>query len=130
MKKEFIKSWNSSVQPRKQRKYLANAPLHVRQRIMKSNLSKELRKEYEGVRSLRVRKGDTVKIMRGMFKGKEAKVTKVNRSNYKLLLENINIERKDGTKVSYPVHYSNVQLIKLDLTDKKRITIKAKEKVK
>ena len=138
MNKDFSKSWKGSKKPSKQRKYLRNAPLHIKQKIMKCNLSKELKKEY-GLRSIKVRTGDTVKLMRGMFKGKVEKVKKVLRRNYKLLIENITIEKKDGTKVDYPVHYSNVQLIKLDLTDAKRIkakdvkkekNIKKKEKVK
>ena len=125
MKKSFAKTWNKSVQPRKQRKYLANAPLHVRQKIMKCNLSKELRKQYNH-RSMRIRKGDKVRIMRGVFKKKEAKVERVDRKNYKLHLEGIRTEKKDGTKISPGVHYSKVQIIELDLTDKKRITKKVK----
>ncbi|MBN1923928.1 MAG: 50S ribosomal protein L24 [Nanoarchaeota archaeon] len=129
MKKSFSKSWNKSVQPRKQRKYAVNAPLHVKQNIMKCNLSKELRKHYK-VRSVRARKGDKVKIMRGQFKGKEAKIEKVDRRNYKLLLEGVKLEKKDGTKVDFKIHYSNVQLIELDLSDKKRFKTKKTEKVK
>ena len=126
MNKDFSKSWKGSKKPSKQRKYLRNAPLHIKQKIMKCSLSKELKEEYK-LRNLRVRKGDTVKLMSGMFKGKIEKVKKVLRTNYKLLIENITIEKKDGTKVDYPVHYSNVLLTKLDLTDTKRIKSKVKD---
>lgn len=128
MKKEFSTKWKSSKKPRKQRKYLAKAPLHTRGKIMKCNLSKELKKKYSK-RSIRVRKGDTVKIMRGMFKKTEGKVEKVDRKGYKLHIDGVKLEKKDGTKISYPVHYSKVQIIELDLKDNKRIK-NEKRKVK
>ena len=73
MKKEFSTSWIGSKQPRKQRKYRHNAPLHIKSKMMGSHLSKELRKKY-GTRSVRIRKGDEVKIMIGKFKGKTGKI--------------------------------------------------------
>jgi len=123
--KEYSSQWKNSVKPKKQRKYLANAPLHTRRTIMSANLSKELRKDVNK-RNIPIRKGDKVKIMRGRFKEKTAKVEKVLRKDYKLILEGIMIEKKDGTKVKFPIHYSNVQIIELDLADKKRITKKVK----
>ena len=121
--KEYSNKWKSSIKPKKQRKYLANAPLHTKRKIMSANLSKELRKEINK-RNIPVRKGDKVKIMRGIFRGKIAKVEKVLRRDYKLLLEGIMKEKKDGSKVKFPLHYSNVQILELDLADKKRITKK------
>jgi large subunit ribosomal protein L24 len=127
--KEYSNQWKSSIKPKKQRKYLANAPLHTRRTIMSANLSKELRKDVKK-RNIPVRKGDKVKIMRGKFKEKIAKVEKVLRRDYKLLLEGIIVEKKDGTKVKFPIHYSNVQILELDLADKKRINKKEIKKVK
>ena len=69
MKQKFSTKWVGSKQPRKQRKYRANAPLHILHTMMSSNLNKELRKKY-GKRSFPVKKGDTIKIMIGEFKGK------------------------------------------------------------
>ncbi|MCD6381372.1 MAG: 50S ribosomal protein L24, partial [Candidatus Aenigmarchaeota archaeon] len=68
MEKKFSKKWVSSKEPRKQRKYRYNAPLHIRQKLVSAHLTKELRNEL-GIRSLPVRKNDRVKIMRGKFKG-------------------------------------------------------------
>lgn len=136
MKKNFSKSWISSVLPRKQRKYLANAPLHVRKTIMKCNLSPSLRKKYF-VRNVRVRKGDMVKILRGKFKGKKEKVNKVDSKKYRIFLDNIVFEKKDSTKVPVSIHYSNVQIWQLNMSDKKRvaslnkkISVKKDKKVK
>ena len=55
MKSQFSKSWKSSKQPRKQRKYIAKAPLHIKRKLMGVNLSKELRKKH-GKRNIVVRK--------------------------------------------------------------------------
>ena len=71
MKKKFSKKWKASGKARKQRKYVANAPLHIKKKFLSANLSKELRKKYG--RSLQIRKGDSVKVMRGKFKGKTGK---------------------------------------------------------
>ncbi len=62
MKRKFSKSWKSSKQPRKQRKYAANAPLHLKRKLLSVNLSKDLRKKY-GKRNMMIRKEDVVKIM-------------------------------------------------------------------
>ena len=76
MKKKFSTSWKSSKQPRKQRKYLAKAPLHIKKKFVSVNLSKELRKKH-GKRNLSIRKDDVAKIKRGKFKGKQGKVLSV-----------------------------------------------------
>ena len=62
MRNKFSTAWKASKQPRKQRKYLANAPLHLKKKFVSANLSKELRKKHEK-RSLPLRKGDTVKAI-------------------------------------------------------------------
>ncbi|MEK6835464.1 MAG: 50S ribosomal protein L24, partial [Nanoarchaeota archaeon] len=64
MKKLFSKHWKASKQPRKQRKYLYNAPLHLKRKMLSCLLSKELRKKL-GKRNLPERKDDVILIMRG-----------------------------------------------------------------
>lgn len=119
MKQKFSKSWKTSKQPRKQRKYLANAPLHLRKKFVGANLSKELRKKY-GKRSIPIRKGDSVKVMRGKFKGKQGKVTQVKLKTSKIIIEGIQIKKRDGSKVNAPMRPSNLQIIELNLEDRKR----------
>ncbi|MEM4756007.1 MAG: 50S ribosomal protein L24 [Candidatus Woesearchaeota archaeon] len=122
MKNRFSRSWKSSKQPRKQRKYQANAPLHLKGKFLAASLSKALRQKY-GIRSLRIRKGDTVKILRGQFKGKITQVTKVLLKRTRIYLADAYQLKKDGSKSFYPVHPSNVQLVELQLDDKKRLAI-------
>ncbi|MBW6442482.1 50S ribosomal protein L24 [Patescibacteria group bacterium] len=119
MKKKFSTSWKSSKQPRKQRKYKANAPLHLKRKFISSNLSKDLRKKY-GKRALPLRKGDLVKLMRGKFKGKKGKIIKVMVKTQKIWVEGIQVKKQDGAKVNISLRPSNLQIIELNLEDKKR----------
>ena len=74
-----------SKKPRKQRKFLKLAPLHIRRKMIAAHLSKELREKYKR-RSIPVRKGDEVKIMRGEFKGMIGKIVKVDTKKYLSLI--------------------------------------------
>jgi large subunit ribosomal protein L24 len=120
MKNKFSKHWKESKQPRKQRKYLANAPLHIKRKLLGANLSKDLRKKFKK-RTIPVVKGDTVKIMRGKFKGKTGKITEVNTGTSKIKIEGINVKKQDGSKANIKMQPSNVQIIELNLNDKKRM---------
>lgn len=108
-----------SKQPRKQRKARFNAPLHIRHKFMSAPLSGELRDKY-GRRSFPVRKGDTVKIMRGDDKGKEGKVRSINLKEEKITIEGIVIAKSDISEVPRPIRPSNVVITKLELKDKMR----------
>lgn len=120
MKQKFNKNWKSSKQPRKQKKYSANAPLHLKRKFTSVNLSKELRKKY-GKRNLPVRKGDKVKVMVGKFRKTEGKVTEVMIKTSKIIVDGVQIKKKDGSKVNLKMEPSNLQIIELNLDDKKRL---------
>lgn len=120
MKSQFSTSWLSSKQPRKQRKYIYNSPLHLKHKFLSSLLSKDLRKKY-GKRNLPLRKGDEVLIMRGSFRKKKAKVSSVNLKRTLVVLEGIQRAKKDGSKVNIPFHPSVLQIISMNLDDKKRL---------
>ncbi|MCW3128689.1 MAG: 50S ribosomal protein L24 [Methanophagales archaeon] len=108
-----------SKQPRKQRKARYNAPLHIRHKFMSALLSEELRDKYEK-RSFPVRKGDTVKVMRGDDKGKEGKVRSVDLKRERITVEGVVVARSDLSEVPRPIHPSNVMITKLELKDKQR----------
>lgn len=120
MKRKFSSHWKSSKQPRKQRKYQANAPMHTKHKFLNAHLSKELRKKY-GKRSLPLRKGDDVLVMRGAFRKKKAKVISINLKKSRVTLENIQRSKKDGAKVPVFFHPSALQIQSLNLEDRKRI---------
>ena len=111
----------ASSKPRKQRKGRANAPLHTRHRMIACHLDRPLRIEY-GTRSVSVKKGDTVRILRGSegIRGTEAKVANVDLKKLTLTLEGITIAKADGTQKARPVQPSNCVITKLDLSDPMR----------
>jgi large subunit ribosomal protein L24 len=108
----------SSTKAGKQRKARANAPLHKKRRMVSAHLDSALMKEYN-VRSVAVRKGDTVRVVRGDkdFKVSEAKVASIDLKHMKLIIENITVPKADGTQKPKPVDPSNVLLTKLELSD-------------
>lgn len=127
MKADFSSAWISSSQPRKQRKFVFNAPLHTKHKFLSANLAKPLREKY-GKRSLPIRKGDEVLVMRGSFAKKKAKVSLVNLKRAKIVLEGIQRTKKDGTKVNVPFSPSNLQIQVLSLEDKMRIAVLGRNK--
>jgi large subunit ribosomal protein L24 len=120
MKKDFSKAWSSSAKQRKQRKFRAKAPAHIRGSFLNSPLSKPLKAKH-GRGSVRVRKGDTVKVMRGRFKGKEGKVERVHTLRQKVNIEKLEVTRKDGAKSLYSIHPSKIMIMELNTEDKRRL---------
>jgi large subunit ribosomal protein L24 len=111
-----------TIKPSKQRKRLYNAPLHRRGKILSAHLSSDLR-ESHNTRAVPVRTGDTVRILRGDYVGFEGKVLRVDRGRYKIFIEGINREKADGTSVLIPIHPSKVEVVRLDLDDKRRARV-------
>jgi len=106
-------------QPRKQRKIFFNLPLHLRWHLMNAPLSPELRREL-GIKRLPIRKGDVVRIMRGDWKGHEGKVVEVDLKRVRIHVEGVTLKKADGTEVFYPIHPSNVMIVKLGEVDEVR----------
>ncbi len=111
-----------SKKPRKQRKFLYNAPLHLRRKMISAHLSKELREKYK-TRSMPLRKGDEVEVMRGEFKKRKGKVLRIDTKKYKVYVEGITRKKTDGTERLVPFHPSNLKIINLNLEDKRRVKI-------
>lgn len=109
-----------SKQPRKQRKALYNAPAHARGKYLSASLSKDLRQEV-GKRSLPLRSGDKVRVVRGDFKGHEGEVLTVDYGSYKVTVEEVTLSKPDGTSTFLPVDPSNLVIIDADLKDDRRI---------
>jgi len=120
-KNSFSTTWKRSTQPRKQRKYRHNAPLHVKQKMVHVHLSPALRKKY-GTRNVQIKTGDKVKILRGESKGKEGKVEKVSLKYGRAFITGLEKIKTDGSKVNAPFDPSNLMIIELNLDDKKRKT--------
>ena len=107
-----------SKHPRKQHLALYTAPLHRRHRFLSAPLSRELRGKYKK-RSLPVRKGDKVRVMRGDFKKLEGDVLEVDTKRSRIQVQGATTTKADGTQVTRLLAPSNVVLIKL-VSDKER----------
>lgn len=113
---DIVGGHDMSKKRRKQRKEHHNAPHHKKRKIMSSALSGELRDRYD-TRSIPVKEGDEVEVMRGSFKGHIDKVARVDRRNMKIYVENVTVQKADESKEPFGIHPSNLRITKLDLSD-------------
>lgn len=84
-----------------------------------SRLSEDMRTKY-GRRTVRPRPGDSVKIVRGGFKGIEGKVSRVDAAKGKVYVEGVNREKIAGGTALAPVDASKVMLTNIVVDDKLR----------
>jgi len=118
-----------SSKARVQRKSQANAPTHVKRKMLSAHLSTELRDQY-GVRTARVCKGDTVAVVRGDsdVRGTEGKVLEVFTKTGRVSVDGVTINQADGTAVVRPIHASNLVITKLNTEDPWRVDALTKKK--
>ncbi|MDD5111894.1 MAG: 50S ribosomal protein L24 [Candidatus Altiarchaeota archaeon] len=109
----------TSSKIRKQRKWTHNAPLHKKKAFCRAMLSPELKKQYSRG-SMQVRKGDTVKVMRGDIRGSGGTVLRVDIKNRKIYIDGLTMKKSDGTDVERPFEPSNLQITSIVLEDKER----------
>jgi large subunit ribosomal protein L24 len=110
-----------SGQPRKQRKFRFNAPMHSRQKFLNVHISKGLKTKLNvKKRTLQIKTGDYIEVMKGKFKGKTGKVSKVSLRTNKILIEGISRKTSKGKEVMIPIYSSNVYITDIDATDKFR----------
>lgn len=117
---EWNKSWRGSAQVRKQRAYARNAPAHARGDFVAAHLQKDLRQKYKR-RSLRLRPGDKVKVVRGAFRNKTGKVDRINVKGQKIYITGVEFTKRDGSKAMCPIHPSNIIIQEPDTSDKRRL---------
>ena len=98
---------------------MVSTPKHIRDKSICSTLTEDLREQYNR-RSIRVIKGDTVRVMRGEYTGIEGKVEKVNTRRGTLSIEGVQREKVRGGNVKVQIHSSNVRVSGLNLDDKYR----------
>src|ERR671936_196833 len=94
-------------------------PKHIRDKSICSTLTDDLREQYHR-RSIRVIKGDTVKVMRGEYTGIEGKVEKLKTMRGTMAIEGVQREKIRGGNVKVQIHASNVKIIAFNLDDKYR----------
>jgi len=105
--------------PGKQRKRVHDSFPHQRHKLFSAPLSKELRKKFQR-RSLPLRIGDKVKVVKGSLKGTEGEVVKADLKNIKLYVDKVVSKKRDGTEVLKPIAPSNLIITEIDIRDKSR----------
>ena len=113
----------SSRKPSKVRNRLYTSPHHIKSKVVRARLSEDLINEY-GQHTVRVKKGDGVKIMRGEYSGVEAKVSAVHVNTSRLDVAGIKQEKITGGEAQVGIHSSKVLITTLNLDDdwrKKRL---------
>ncbi len=111
--------FKASVKPGKQRTYRRNMPLHLRGSLLSAHLSKELRQKH-GMRSIRVRTGDKVVVIKGGHKKKSGKVDRVDLRRERVYITGIESVRIDGRKTQYPIRPNNLVIVEL-AEDRRRL---------
>lgn len=97
------------------------ATIQTRNKQLASPLSKDLQKKY-GKRNVRVIEGDTVRILRGEFKGVDGKVEKVSAPSNSITVAGIKKEKTKGDKFDVYINSSNVVVTALNTDDKWRMS--------
>jgi len=109
------------MKPTKMRnKLIYRATFHTRSKQLGSQLSEDLRKKY-GKKSVRVIEGDSIKIVRGEFKGVDGKISKVSTKKNSVAVEGVKKEKTKGDKFDVYIHTSNLLVTGLNTEDKWRI---------
>ena len=103
----------------KGRKEYLEAPLHIQSKRVSSPLSDDLRAKH-GINSARARKDDTVRIMRGEYKGIEGKITTALAKEGRVSVEGVTREKLKGGTMPIKIHASKVMITSLNLSDKLR----------
>lgn len=111
-----------SIKPKKQRKYTFDVPRHEAHKLLSAALSPKLRQE-KGFKTIGLREGDTVQILRGSHKGKSGKISKTDPDNQRVYVDGIFNKKTDNTEIPVPIHPSNVVISKLVQRDRRRLQI-------
>lgn len=110
------------MKPTKVRNYqIYRATYTTRSKQLGSHLSKDLQKKY-GKRSIRITLGDTVKVVRGEYRGVDGKVSKIEMVGSSIAIEGIKKEKSRGEKFDILIPASNVVVTGLNLDDHWRKT--------
>ena len=106
----------SSTSPRRQRKALYTADSFERRLRMGVPLSRELRSRFRR-RAVPIRKGDTVRVLSGSFAGREERVAKVHRRDYRVTLDNVTLKTAEDKLKPLTLGVSNLVITRLNLSD-------------
>ncbi|MHB8565999.1 MAG: 50S ribosomal protein L24 [Nitrososphaerales archaeon] len=115
-----MKASPSSSKPTKVRKNFYLSPQHEKgSALLRASIATDLKSKY-GRNSIRVRPGDSVKLVRGEYSGIEGKVQKVFPNEGRVTVEGVTREKIAGGTTQIRIHASNLVVTSLNLDDKFR----------
>ena len=124
-----MKSHQIASKRRTQRKLQLGAPSSVKRKLMSSHLNKSLRDQYK-IRSLPIKRGDEVKILKGKSKGKSGKVVQVYRKRNVIFVDKVNREKQNGQSVFLPIRPCHCIIEKLLINKDRTKTIEKRAALK
>ena len=120
-----------SSKRRVQRRRQLGAASSIKRRLMSCHLNADLRKTHN-LRSLPIKRGDEVKILKGKDKGKSGKVTQVYRKRNVIYVDKVSREKQNGQTVFTPIRPCHCVIENLLMNKDREETIKRRvaEKIK
>lgn len=112
-------SFKISSKRRTNRKKFYEADSNQRRIFMSSKLEKNLR-EINKLKTIPLRKGDEVKILRGDNKGKIGKIVQLSRKENFIFINTVTYKKTKGDENYLPIHPSNVEILNLILTPERK----------
>ncbi len=109
-----------TINPGKNRQTVYNADIRQKRVLMAAHVGKDMRAK-TGIRSLAVRVGDTVKIMRGDYKGKTGNINQVDHTRNKVFIQGIMRKKTDGKEAFIAFRPSNLMITGMESKDKTRM---------
>ena len=110
-----------SSKPRKQRKARAQAPMHMRRKMMHMHVAKSLRAKLgTNRRAMLVKKGDKIRVISGSMRKKEGKVMEVDYHNLSIFVEGIARKNAKGIEKLARLQPSNAEIIDGDFNSADR----------
>jgi large subunit ribosomal protein L24 len=109
----------SSKPVRVRRRLVLNPVREKSLKLVRATLSQDLKSKY-GKNSIRIRIGDSVRLVRGEYSGVEGKVQHLFPREGRLTLEGVTREKIKGGTAEVRIHASNVIVTGLNLDDKFR----------
>lgn len=109
------------MKPDTERKKHYKAKLHKKRNDLHVHLSKDLRtKLKKKKRSILVRSGDSVRVMRGPGKGKDGKVSRVDTVDRKVFVDGVTARNAKAKEILLPLQPSNLMLTGLESTKERK----------
>ena len=124
-----MKSHSVASKRRTQRKRQLSAPSSIKRRLMSCHLNKTLKAEHK-IRSLPIKRGDEVKILKAKMKGKVGKVVQVYRRRNVIYVDKITREKQNGQSVFLPIRPCNCVIEKLLNNKDRKKTIERRAAIK